>query len=115
MHELSIAQAILDRVAQEMRQRPAARARAVGVKIGEISGVACDALAFSFEALVKGTDWEPLELRIDRIPRRHRCPVCGSDFPTADFGAHCPRCGNAATVLLAGDEMDLVYIDTEDA
>ena len=114
MHELGVAQEILDRVAREMRKHPGARARAVGVKIGEISGVDRDALAFGFEVLVKDTDWPRLKLEIEYCPRRHRCDNCRQEFDVRDFATACPMCGNAATVLVSGEELDIGYIDVED-
>ena len=115
MHELSIAQAILDRVADEVRRHPGARPRLVGVKIGEISGVACDALAFGFEVLVKDTPWEPLRLEIDFRPRRHRCRACHREFAVSGFDTACPGCGSLGTELVSGDEMDLAFIEVDDA
>lgn len=114
MHELSIAQEVLDRVAREVRKRPGARPRTVGVKIGEISGVDRDALAFGFEALVKDTEWQPLKLEIEYCPRRHRCPKCGSEFAVTNFDTACIACGNSATVMVAGDELDIGYIEVDD-
>lgn len=114
MHELSIAQEVLDRVAREMRRHPGARPRAVGVKVGEISGVDRDALAFGFEALVKDTEWQRLALEIEYCPRRHRCPACGSEFAVARFDTACIGCGNPATVLVSGDELDIGYIEVDD-
>jgi len=114
MHELGIAQSIIGRVAREVQRHPGARPRAVGVKIGEISGVDRDALAFGFEVLVKDTDWPLLKLDVEYCPRRHRCPSCEREFAVKDFATACPNCGNAATVLVSGEELDIGYIEVED-
>ena len=114
MHELSIAQEVLDRVAREMRRHPGARPRAVGVKVGEISGVDRDALAFGFEALVKDSEWQPLALEIEYCPRRHRCRACGREFNVRDSGTSCIGCGSSDTVLISGDELDIGYIEVDD-
>jgi hydrogenase nickel incorporation protein HypA/HybF len=65
MHELSIASGILKAVRTETAGRQPARAIKVGVRIGEMAGIDLQSLAFCFEALVKGTDLEPLELAIE--------------------------------------------------
>ena len=114
MHELSVAQLIIERVAGEMRRRPGTRPCAVGVKIGEVSGIDRDALAFGFEALVKNTEWEQLRLEIEYCPWRHRCGNCGKEFAVSDFATACPACGNAATTLISGEELDIGYIEVED-
>lgn len=65
MHEVGIAAGILDAVRKESAPRAPARAVKVGVRIGEMAGIDPDSLAFCFEALVKGSDLEPLELAIE--------------------------------------------------
>lgn len=114
MHELGIAQLIIERVAGEVRRRPGTRPSAVGVKVGEVSGVDRDALAFGFEMLVKDTEWQRLKLEIEYCPRRHRCGKCGREFAVKDFSTACPNCGNAATALVSGEELDIGYIEVED-
>ena len=72
MHEMGIAASVLDAVHQELRTYPQHRATKVALRIGEFAGVDPDSLQFCFEALVKGTDLEPLELEIEwcRVDRR---------------------------------------------
>jgi hydrogenase nickel incorporation protein HypA/HybF len=115
MHELSIANSILDAVRAEAARRPGARLVKVGVRVGELSGVQPDALAFSFEALVRGSDLEPLALEIEDCPRRQRCPECGREFRVLDFDTACPACGEERTRCISGDELDLAYIEIEES
>jgi hydrogenase nickel incorporation protein HypA/HybF len=65
MHEMGIASSVLDAVGKEVRRYPGRRASKVGLRIGEFAGVDCESLRFCFEALVKGTEWDPLTLDID--------------------------------------------------
>jgi hydrogenase nickel incorporation protein HypA/HybF len=65
MHEVGIANGILDAVRKETEARKPARAVKVGVRIGEMAGIDPQSLAFSFEVLVKGSDLEPLDLAIE--------------------------------------------------
>jgi hydrogenase nickel incorporation protein HypA/HybF len=65
MHEVGIAAGILDAVRTETAARQPARAVKVGVRIGEMAGIDPNSLSFCFEALVKGSDLEPLELAIE--------------------------------------------------
>jgi len=66
MHEVTVAAGILDAVRAEVTAQKPARAIKVGVRIGEMAGIDPGSLAFCFEALVKGTDLEPLALEIER-------------------------------------------------
>ena len=65
MHEVGVAGGILEAVRSEVAARKPARAVKVGVRIGVMAGIDPESLAFCFEALVKGTDLEPLELEIE--------------------------------------------------
>ena len=66
MHEVAVAAGILDAVRAEVAAQKPARPIKVGVRIGEMAGIDPGSLAFCFEALVKGTDLEPLALEIER-------------------------------------------------
>ena len=85
MHELGIAASILESVQTEARRHPEGRITKVGVKIGELSGVDRDALQFGFEVLVKDTEWEPVVLDLEYIPRVQRCSKCAHEFRMTEF------------------------------
>ena len=82
MHELGIADSILQAVRAEMARQGPGRACKVAVRIGPMSGVDAGSLTFCFDALVKGSELEPLELEI---------------------------------VAAGGDELQLSYLELEDA
>jgi hydrogenase nickel incorporation protein HypA/HybF len=68
MHEVGVAAGILEAVRKEIAMRESARATKVGVRIGAMAGIDPESLAFCFEALVNGTDLEPLALEIEPGP-----------------------------------------------
>ena len=111
---MSIATSILESVAKEAERRRETRILKVGLRIGELAGVDCDALAFGWEAITKDTPWEGLVLEIEQIPRRQRCSGCGFEFTAPDFMTACPRCGDLMTVTIAGDELDIAYLEVEE-
>ncbi len=114
MHELSIASAILETVEAEAAKRPGSRFTKVAVKVGELSGVNADALAFGFEALVKDSKWDPLVLEIEEVPLRHHCPQCDTTFAVQQFETQCPHCGNLQTKCISGEELDIAYMELEE-
>lgn len=114
MHELSIATSILDAVEVEAEKRPDARITAVGLRIGEVSGVDVDSLTFGWEAITKETPWEGLKLAIEMVPRRNRCRECCHEFAVKDYDIQCPQCNSLATENLGGDEMDIAYLEVEE-
>jgi hydrogenase nickel incorporation protein HypA/HybF len=114
VHELSIASALLDQLEGELAKRPGAHFTKVGLKIGDLAGVDRDSLTFGFEALVKDSHWDPLALEIETIKRRQRCPACAKEFEAEHWSTACEACGNAATVTIAGEELQISYIEVDE-
>ena len=114
MHELGIANSILEAVAAEVRRHPGSRASKVGVRIGELAAIDDEALRFSFEALSRDTDFEGLQLQIELCPRRNRCDACREVFAVVDYEFACPNCGSGQTRFISGDELELAYLEVEE-
>ena len=114
MHELSIANSILEGVRKERKRLNGARVSKVGVRIGELAGVDPDALSFGFEVLVKDTDLEPLALAVEFLSRRNQCSRCRHVFAVVDYRMDCPACGSTDTCCIGGDELELAYLEVEE-
>ena len=115
MHELGIAHSILQRASEVSLCHGGARVMKVAVRIGELSGVDPDALSFGFEALTKETPFQGVALEIDFRKRKQRCTACGREFETDVMLTACPDCEALETVCIAGDELDIIFIELEDA
>ncbi len=114
MHELSIAAAVLDQLEAELAKRPGSRFTKVALRIGDLAGIDVDAFTFGFEALVKDSHWDPLGLEIEQIRRKQRCPGCAAEFEAEHWSTACPHCGEAATVTVAGEELQIAYIEVQE-
>jgi len=108
---MSIANSILEAVRKESAARGGARVSKVGVRVGELAAIDPEALRFCFEALVQGSDLEPLALEIEVKPRQQRCPACNVTFVVKDYNLACPNCGAQQTECVSGDELDLAYLE----
>jgi hydrogenase nickel incorporation protein HypA/HybF len=113
MHELSIAESILDAVRNELATRPGVRPIRVGLRIGEMAAVDVDSLTFCFEAVLRGTDWETLHLDARVCSQKRRCQDCGKEFDVVNYSALCPACGGNSTRITSGDELDFDYLEVE--
>jgi hydrogenase nickel incorporation protein HypA/HybF len=114
MHEMGIANSVLDAIRAEIRRFPNGHIYKVGIRIGELAGVNPDAMSFCFEALVQGTELEPLTLEIEYCPRRYRCRACQLAYAATREESTCPECGAAESQFLGGDELELAYLEVED-
>jgi hydrogenase nickel incorporation protein HypA/HybF len=111
MHELGIAEAVLDAVRSEAARHGDVRVHKVGVKIGELAGLDCEAFRFCFEAIARDTEFESLILEIEHCPRRQRCSNCQQEFVVKDHDLHCPSCGRVYGECIGGNELDLSYLE----
>jgi len=114
MHEMGIANSILEGVAAELRRRPGSRATKICVRIGELAGVDPDALSFAFEALTLDTEFAGLKLEVEYVPPRSRCRDCGNEFDVRNYELLCPDCGSLTTERISGDELEFKYLEIED-
>jgi hydrogenase nickel incorporation protein HypA/HybF len=111
MHEYSIVQALVERVAAEARARHAASVYRLSVRIGELSGVDVGLLTTAFETFKERTICERADLEVQSVPARWECQECGRDV-SAGTMLRCSRCGAPAR-LAAGDEIVLDRIEME--
>jgi hydrogenase nickel incorporation protein HypA/HybF len=111
---MSIAASVLDAVRAETALRPGARAVRAGLRIGEQSGVEPDSLSFCLEALVSGSDLEPLAFDIEIRPWKRRCRDCQAEFRVLESNPACAVCGSTATEAAGGDEMEFTFLEVEE-
>lgn len=114
MHEMGIANSVLEAVRTEAGRRPDTRPVKVGLRIGEMAAIDQESLRFCFEALTKGTDLDGLQLEIELCPRRHRCHGCGAEFEVRECDFQCPVCRSASSACISGDELELAYMEIEE-
>ena len=110
MHELAIAEALIDLV---RRRRPANRPSAgtVEIEVGALTGLVPECLAFYWDGLTRGTELEGFELACRAVPARVRCRGCGGTYEPAGFAPVCAACGALGGEVLSGEELNLLRIE----
>src|SRR3954470_8223580 len=111
MHELSIADAVVQIALSHARGRKVAK---VEVKVGHLRQVVPDALAFAFDLVTTGTLAEGAELVVEEMPAAGRCRGCGEASTLAGFPLRCEHCGGADLELLRGGELLVDAIELDD-
>ncbi|MDT0569067.1 hydrogenase maturation nickel metallochaperone HypA [Streptomyces sp. DSM 3412] len=116
MHEMSVALAVVDQVAEAAdRAGDVTAVRSVRLQVGELAGVVPDSLAFCFELACAGTLLEGAELVTEAVPGRARCTSCAHEWAVGmPPRLTCPACGGTRTDLLAGRELQIVDVRWED-
>jgi hydrogenase nickel incorporation protein HypA/HybF len=114
MHELSIAQALIEQVEAVQSAHDGRAVVSVGVRIGTWRLVVHESLDFYFQTLTKGTPLEGSRLEVETVPARGRCARCGEEFPVEAPLIVCSVCGGVGGELVQGQELDLVSVELED-
>lgn len=114
MHELSIAQSIIEIVEQAVAPSDYPAVNAVRVRVGEISGVVPDSLDFCFSAAVAGSSLSNARLQIEYVPLRMECKSCSNIFASELGNIQCPRCEKTETAVVSGTELQVVEIELAD-
>ncbi len=114
MHELAIAQSIVEVVEQQASACRATRVKGVRLQVGEASGIMADPLIFSFEMLA---GLSPLlagaRLLIETPPHRARCRRCAREFTVERFVPRCPICAEWSADILSGTELQIIDMEIE--
>ncbi len=111
MHEAGIALNLIEAVEERLETVPGARVATIRVRIGELSGVSSDALAFAFECLSAGTPLEGARLAFEVVPLAMACRACGRTSPVEDLVFRCPACGSEKTEVTGGRELEVRTLD----
>ena len=105
MHEMSLAEGVLQIVEDSARREGFGAVRAVRLEIGELAGVEVDALRFCFDVVARGTLADGARLDIERTPGGAWCMHCAKTVPVAARLDPCPECGTHQLQVCAGTEM----------
>jgi len=115
MHELAIAQSIVDAISSRAAECNAVRVKDVRLKIGEASGVVTSSLTFCFEMLASlDPTLAGTQLQIDTVPHRAWCPHCTREFAITNFVAQCPTCGEWSNEVVSGTELQILEMEIEE-
>ena len=113
MHEMSIAQSVLDIAFGEMEKNASAGIKKIKISIGEFSGVVKEALEFAFDVLKPETAAAQAAIEIEVLPMTAKCMECGEfECSINDLNLFCPTCGRISFIT-AGREMTVDYLDLE--
>jgi hydrogenase nickel incorporation protein HypA/HybF len=111
MHEMSIVQALLDRVEAEAQAHAARSVAVVRIAIGMQSGVEPELVRSAYELAREGTCCAGADLVIRSVEAAWACPACAVPLAAGER-LRCPRCGVPAR-LAAGDGIVLEQLELE--
>ena len=112
MHELGIANEILDAALSEADRHAAKKVTSIRLRVGVLRAIEPENLSFLFEHLARGTPAEGALLEIVEEPVRVECEACGVS-ETPSFTLECPRCKGADVSIKGGDSLSILSMDVD--
>ena len=112
MHELSVALSLLDEVAAVAEREGATRVASVRLRLGRMSGIARDALLFSWELARMQTVASDAALLVDDVAVAVWCRTCEGERAVREHeGLACAECGAIALQIVRGREIELFAME----
>lgn len=113
MHELSLAQEVVDLVSREAEKNQVTMVSEVLIEIGDLSGIEADAFEMALELISKETILEKAVRQIIRIPGIGKCISCDIEFEMEHMLSTCPECNRYPSEIMGGREFRVVSITAE--
>jgi hydrogenase nickel incorporation protein HypA/HybF len=113
MHEMSLAEGVLQLVEDTARRESANRVKLVVLEIGRLSSVEPEAIRFCFEAVTHGSIAQGAALEIIAVPGAGWCMPCAETVAMSELYGACPKCGSHQVQPTGGTEMRVKEIELE--
>lgn len=113
MHEMALAEGILDIVLSYADKNEAKKITEISVLVGEMTGVVPESLVFCFDSLSKGTKAEGAKLVLKNIPLIARCMDCGNETKIERYNFTCPKCKSLRMEIVSGRELRVESLEAD--
>jgi len=113
MHEMSLAEGMLQIIEDNARNGGYGRVKTVWLEIGQLAGVEVEAMKFCFDAVTRDSLAEGARLEIIATEGEGRCPACHKTVRLAERYDPCPACGGCPVEVTGGTEMRIRELEVE--
>ncbi|MEN9478986.1 MAG: hydrogenase maturation nickel metallochaperone HypA [Pseudomonadota bacterium] len=111
MHEMSLAEGILQLVEETAQREQAKTVKTIVLEIGRLSSVEPEALKFCFESVTRGSIAQDAALEIIDVPGVGYCLSCCVTVMMETLYGDCPKCGSYQLQATGGTEMRVKEIE----
>jgi len=115
VHEMSLAEGVLQIIEDAARRENFVRVKTIWLEIGQLSSVEPEALAFCFDAVTRGSIAAGARLAFIQVAGSGWCLQCEETVPLVEQYAECPRCGGYRVQVTGGTEMRVKELEVEEA
>jgi hydrogenase nickel incorporation protein HypA/HybF len=105
MHEMSLAEGVLQLIEDSARQQSFRKVVTVWLEIGELAGVEVEAMKFCFDAVTRDSVADGARLEVISMPGSGWCMSCAKTVRLSEVYGGCPLCGEYQVQVTGGTEM----------
>jgi hydrogenase nickel incorporation protein HypA/HybF len=113
MHEMSLAESVLQIAEQAAKTQGFVRVKAIWLELGALAQVEADAMRLCFDAVTRDSIAHGARLEIVSMPGSAWCIACCETVPMQALYDHCPRCGSGQLLVTGGQEMRVRELEVE--
>lgn len=113
MHEMSLAESVLQIIEESARTRGFRRVHTVVLEIGALAAVEPDAMRFCFDAVTRGSIAEGAGFEVVHVPGTGHCIECGRDTELTAVYDACSHCGALPVQVTGGTEMRVKELEVD--
>ena len=107
MHELSLAQAMVEQLEDYARREGAQKIVTINLVIGAMSGVERDPFEFVFPLVAEGTVLEKATLHFEEVPVKVKCRECGKESLPPFPIILCSSCSSRNVEVIDGEDFSI--------
>lgn len=111
MHEMSIAEGIVQILEEQAVSQSYSQVKAVWLEIGPLSAIQIEPLMFCFDAVTQGTLAEGALLHITNTQGKALCTQCLKQVEIIQLYDQCSYCGSYQLQITEGDEMRIKELE----
>lgn len=105
MHELSIAQNIVEIAEKYADKNNSAKIIEIEIEVGQLSGVVIEALEFAMKSATLNTKLEGSEIKLIDIEGVAKCNNCNNEYSIEQLYEICPNCQSYHSEIIKGKEL----------
>ncbi len=112
MHEMAIADNMLNIVNIHKKKHELTRVSRVRVVVGELTGIVPESLEFCWQVCTEETPIEGAFLEIEKEPALALCNGCAEEY-SFTTSLECPKCRGGIERVVSGKELYVDFIEGE--
>ena len=111
MHEMGIAESLVNELVGLLKKNKGARIETVNIELGPLAGIDAEALDFAFTFAAEDTPAKGAKLVLEKLPLMTECLDCGKSAESKLGDLKCEFCGSGNVKIIKGREMIIKSVE----